>query len=264
MKPQITGRHSVLGTVVTLAAVLILGIAIVFVLRSVSTTSLPSTIVSQTPLQTSVPNGYPPPPSTQQVTMPPRIATSEAIYEQTMQAFRLTITPATTTPGIPPTPTLAPFIPGIYNSKAAPEPSANHTMTNWWQDLVNGERVQVFAGALQDNTIYPPGPAQGVVVVNTVAIDVINSTLQEYDAPSGTGVLTITAVSGSRLTLQSDNGGTLYFDVPTRQFVDSLSTTSAAPTATLLPTILPDIEAPSPTAAPYPYPQQTTVATSAP
>src|SRR5579859_5061525 len=175
----------------------------------------------------------------------------------TPAALTVTSGPATTTPGVRPTPTLEPFVPGIYTSKAAPEPSANHTMTNWWQDLVNGERVQVFAGALQDNTIYPPGPAQGLVVVNTIAIDVVNSTLQEYDAPSGTGVLTITAVSGSRLTLQSHNGGTLYFDVPTRQFVDSLSTTSTAPTATLLPTILPDIEAPSQTAVPYPYPQPT-------
>ena len=193
----------------------------------VSTPSLAPATARQPLLQTSAPLGYPPP-STQQGTLPPG----------------------------PPTPTPAPFIPGIFDTDAAPVPRSGYTMTKyWWQDIVNGEEVAVFAGARQYNVIYPPGPAQGIVFVRTIGRDLRNYSLQDYDAPTGTGILTITAVSGQRLVLQTDRRGTLYFDIPSRQFVNGLNVTSHAPTATPLPTITTTPTTGTP--GPYPGPQTT-------
>lgn len=195
---------------------------------------------------------------------PPFKQTAEIGVEQTRQALILTITPNTPSHIRPPTYTLEPFIPGVFDSQAAPVSAMEYTMTNWWQDILNGERTRVFAGARQDKSSPTYGPAQGVVLVSVSGIDLINWAFTGYDAPPNTGVLQITGVNGFRLSLQDDKGTVLYFDVPSRQFVDSLSTTSSAPTATLLPTVTPDIPIPSPTGAPYPYPQPTALATTSP
>jgi hypothetical protein len=143
---------------------------------------------------------------------PPFKQTAENAVEQTRQALILTITPFTPSHTRPPTYTLEPFIPGIYDNQAAPVSPMEYTMTNWWQDIVNGERTRVFVGAQQDKSGPTYGPAQGVVLVSVSAIDLINWDFKSYDAPANTGILQITAVNGYRLSLQDDKGTILYFD----------------------------------------------------
>ena len=183
--------------------------------------------------------------------------TSYAIFTLTQEAY-LTSPPSTRTPGPSPTPptyTPKPFVSGIFDSQAAPH-SQLYAMANWWQGIVNGEEVQVFAGGKRDNPGEPTiEVSQGVLFVITVSLDESNVDYQFYEPPvAETGLLSIKAATDYRLTIQAESGAVLYFDVPTRRFVESLTATVSAPTVTPLPPITP-----SPTSIPFlpcggPYP----------
>lgn len=192
---------------------------------------------------------------------PPAWQTYDAGIEQTNTYFE-TLHPETNTPGPRPTRpatlTPQPFIPGIYEVQP-PIPAMEASMTNMWQGIVNEERVWVYAGAVKDHPGMGPEASQGVVFVETASTDFHNYDRQYHIAPiTDTGVLTIIAETGYRLTLQAERGQVLYFDVPTRQFVDSLESTIDAPTATPLITIDPTRLTPEPIATlpegavPYP------------
>jgi hypothetical protein len=80
---------------------------------------------------------------------------------------------------------------------------------------------------------------QGIVAIEVYSTDLSHYLVTEYKAPGETGILRIIEVTGYRLTLVGQNGETLYFDVPTRQFVEGLEVTLTAPTATHLPPVTP-------------------------
>ncbi len=93
----------------------------------------------------------------------------------------------------------------------------------------NTERVFVYAGEL----IRPDGSdtTQGVVIVQVAQISLKNGQAviddlgnTEYLTPIQAGAVKIIGAVGERLILQSvTNGTTFYFDVPSRQFVASLT-----------------------------------------
>lgn len=100
----------------------------------------------------------------------------------------------------------------------------------------NTQRVFVYAGEL----IRPDGSdtTQGVVIVQVAQISLKNGQAviddlgnTEYLTPIQAGAVKIVGAVGERLILQSvTNGTTFYFDVPSRQYVASL--TSVVPTLT--------------------------------
>jgi hypothetical protein len=134
----------------------------------------------------------------------------------------------------------------------------DYAMSNWWINIVNGEETTVFVGARRDNPGVTQDASQGVVLVRVYSRDGKNYSLKFYNAPvENTGVLTITAEAGYRLTIQAESGAMLYFDVPTRQFVDSLIATVTVPTVTPFPTVLPTFLTPRPRPTPFTNPAAT-------
>jgi hypothetical protein len=103
----------------------------------------------------------------------------------------------------------------------------------WYKDSEGGTlRTYVYGG-------YIPGPGgeitqQGVVVVQILKMDLHGDIQQVYyrQFPTKTqsGSVHVTDASGERLILQSTDGTTFYFDVPTRQFAPSLD--AVVPTST--------------------------------
>jgi hypothetical protein len=110
-------------------------------------------------------------------------------------------------------------------------------ITTQWRDLVNGQRTFLFAGARQDTSGANPDASQGLVIVQTYSIDLSNFNSIEYEAPGRIGMLYVTEAESHRVTLTSQTGKSIYFDVMTRQFVDDLSAKVTLPTITPLPSL---------------------------
>ena len=173
---------------------------------------------------------------------PPEKRTFEVGQELTRIAYH-TFPPPTVTPGPsltpPPTYTPEPFVTGIYGGGQIARVNPPYGMSNLWAGIVNGEETLVIAGVRQ----FPEEAkesSQGVVMVEVHSIDQTNRDFAIYDAPiADTGILKITAITDYRLTIQAESGEVLYFDVPTRLFVESLTATVSAPTVTPLPPITP-------------------------
>lgn len=183
--------------------------------------------------------------------LPPENQTAEVSALMTRQALIETITPEAPTPGAPPTLTPAPIVTGIFSDTTGPRFPGFFAM-NHWQNVVNGERVIVYAGVRMDETLATPITSKGLLLVIVDASDYSNRSVVEYETEGELGKLMITAADGYRLTIVSESGETLYFDVPTRQFVDSPTATVTAPTATLLPLATPTLQP-----LPSGYPQMT-------
>jgi hypothetical protein len=99
---------------------------------------------------------------------------------------------------------------------------------DFWVDIPRGNKV--FAGG---TTI-----SQGAITVeaNNAPID----QPEVYLTPRQSGRVKIVDAQGQRLVLRTlDGNDVFYFDIPTRQFVDSLTTTVVAPTVTLWATYTP-------------------------
>jgi hypothetical protein len=147
-----------------------------------------------------------------------------------------------------------PFVTGIFGGGQIAPVSPPYGMSNLWAGIVNGEETLVIAG-IRHFPEEAQETSQGVVMVEVHSIDHTNGDFAIYDAPiADTGLLKITVVEGYRLTIQAESGAVLYFDVPTRRFVDSLAATVSAPTVTPLPPVTP-----TPTEIPFipcgePYP----------
>jgi hypothetical protein len=115
-------------------------------------------------------------------------------------------------------------------------------VTNTWSEYGAGGILEtdVIAGAYYgDPARALPGP-QGLVVVQVRQMDQdrlgASMTYQKlFLTPTASGEVTITGAQGERLILQSTDGTTFYFDLPTRQFVPSLAATVTAPPPTTGP-----------------------------
>lgn len=160
---------------------------------------------------------------------------------------------ALTPPWLRPTPPLPTAFPTLLASTPVgagyiapivpPFSSMEFSLRNAWYKLIDGGkmRVEVYAGSV-------PGPGgeytdQGeiIVVIRQITVEGGKSDIKvihisRHLTPTKSGPVTIIDAVGERLILQSTTGVTFYFDVPSRQFVPSL--TWISPIATPVPTTL--------------------------
>jgi len=122
---------------------------------------------------------------------------------------------------------------------------------NAWYGLGDGYSFALYAGALQSD------PDQGVLILDIVSPE--GGGYSQYVTSSKHGALRIVSnTQNNRFTLTAADGTLFYFDLPTRQFVASL--TEVAPTVTPSPLLTP-----SPTSSPRPpYPPPTPESTYLP
>jgi len=113
---------------------------------------------------------------------------------------------------VPPVETPEPWQSGIIQSDQATFPRGMYTINNRWQDVISGQHLQVFAGA--DGT----NPAQGIVIVQTVSLDLQTINDMVYKAPTQNGALRVVAANGTRLMLTTTNGQSVVFDAVARNF----------------------------------------------
>ena len=86
---------------------------------------------------------------------------------------------------------------------------------NAWGGFIDGYRFTLYAGALQSD------PNQGVV---GLVISLPNrKNFSQFEPPSKHGALRVVSELNNRLNLISSDGTVFFFDLPTRQFVASLT-----------------------------------------
>ena len=120
---------------------------------------------------------------------------------------------------------------------------------NRWQGYIMGQNMRVYAGASGDD------PNQGLLYVIVVSNNGAHYTWGGYPTPVKSGSVHIESYDGSRLTLKTKDGDTLYFDAAALRFISSLS--EIVPTITPLPNTYPTIVptwAPNVTPNVNPYP----------
>jgi len=100
---------------------------------------------------------------------------------------------------------------GIVEEVQGPFSSQEITVENAWQEQVNGQWVQVYAGALASD------PAQGVVIVLAQTSEGMSGS--RHPTPVKAGAVRLVSADGLRLTLVAASGATIYFDAAARQFV---------------------------------------------
>lgn len=171
-------------------------------------------------------------PLAQATPYPPNYPPAKQTYEASVAQTRIA---ASNRPQPPPGPTPIPITPTpapiarqpsgsgfIVTDFVSPFPAMSHVITSLWYEENASQRIIVYAGALRDEPGVTTAASQGVVIVQVETLD--HAPLPgggTFVTPSKVGAVTIVIARGERLTLQSINGATFYFDVPTRQFVSS-------------------------------------------
>jgi hypothetical protein len=121
---------------------------------------------------------------------------------------------------------------------------------NEWNEKLTDRLIRVYAlteMADPQTGLELPRPWQGVLWVDVVTLDESGHLDGGgiYKTPTKAGVIQIVDAVGQRLVVQTDNGTTFYFDIPSRRFVSSLVDGTVTP--------VPGTPA-RPTAEPYPPP----------
>ena len=111
-----------------------------------------------------------------------------------------------------------------------------------WEEWTYDSFTTVWTGYVYQS------PAQGVVRVEFLPHHKKHQDAIVINSPIQAGNLRIVGAVGERLILSSEQGNTLYFDVPSLHFVDTLDasipTATPAPTETLAPPLEPVDDAP--------------------
>lgn len=107
-------------------------------------------------------------------------------------------------------PTSAP-VTGIHEGNA-PFPGSYAVIENQWKGRVGNQLVTVYAGR------YTQQPEQGLLVVQINLADNANAPLQEYRTLLKEGKIRITAANYSLITVVTEKGSTVVFDLATRLF----------------------------------------------
>ena len=122
----------------------------------------------------------------------------------------------------PALPSLAPptRIVGIQDTNQGPFAPSTFVVRSFWEAPIGQTWYLVYAGGRPDDPASTSAVSQGSVALFTQGSDANISPLFQgfYAASSANGPLTITAASGSILTLQTDTGQIATFDVLTHQF----------------------------------------------
>jgi len=175
---------------------------------------------------------------------------------------------ATATPSpSPPEETAAssPTVIPVTITPTAPDTPVPHTGTVEVDQylIVSGKKANIdaqsgFAGMLGDVPVHimtgskGGDPSQGVVHLIVQFRLPLKGVVEHVFTPTKHGAIRIVSEQNNRLTLVSTDGTMYYFDIPARQFVDSL--TEVVPTATLLPTVTPFPTPPPTVPSPTPLP----------
>src|SRR5580765_160823 len=114
----------------------------------------------------------------------------------------------------------------LYDTRFTGPPCSYILDDNHWYGTVAGQKYHVCAGAEKEH------PSQGVIMVERREAD--SGELTHYDTSVQEGKIRIVDVIGGVITLRSEEGTTLYFDLATRQWVSSGSPT-VAPISSPLP-----------------------------
>jgi hypothetical protein len=165
------------------------------------------------------------------------IITSKAI----MEATQLATTPTLITPIYLST--------GIYDDQSVKIDAALIFIDarNAWGGFIEGYRFTLFAGSQQSD------PNQGVIGLVTSLPN--GKKFEQFVTPSKHGAIRVVNEQYNRFNLAATDGTLFYFDLPTRQFVASM--TEVAPSVTSSPsfTSSPSVT-PEPTSIPYPMPTE--------
>jgi hypothetical protein len=147
-------------------------------------------------------------------------------------ATKMAITPSPTVPETP-------FPTGTVENDVYIRSSGKKlglTTQNAWSGFLDGNRVDLYAGALLDD------PSQGAIYL---FVTIPNSGFMGLIlTPTKHGGVRVVSEQNNRLTMISTDGTTYFFDIPARRFVNSLTEVvpSATPPATRTP--LPPIPTP--------------------
>jgi hypothetical protein len=111
--------------------------------------------------------------------------------------------------------TLEPWPQGL-SDPAWQLPGVDFRVDDEWQWDLDGNHVQVFAGA-------EFGPIRGAIIVRATSmrLQAVPDLDGWYAAPAGVGSLHIVSFQGTVLTIQATTGETFYFDAETRAFTDA-------------------------------------------
>lgn len=244
---SILSRLSRVVTGVLITSISIVALLILSAMLSQALQSAGVVVGSPTPSQaiaTETRSGYPAP--TGIGSYPTDFPIDKRLLEQQIEQTRIaaligTLPPAGAKEG-PPTPIASeapPWPLGIVEDGESPF-LRSFTFTNRWQGVVDNQRMIAYAGYTKSD------PLQGVVLIWESAFDLSNSFDTVHFSPVKDGALRIVAEDDLRLTLKTQNDQFLYFDIPSRQYIDSLTATPP-PTITKLP-------GPPPTDIPTAYP----------
>jgi hypothetical protein len=117
-----------------------------------------------------------------------------------------------------PVPTMAPLPRGILDDFTSPLPGSVGFIQSAWQDEVDDMWASAYAGAYAQN-----GDQGFIYVLRWQSRDgrVLTGALPGglFDAPVQGGALTITAHNEGVLTLETEDGQTLFFDVRSLEFI---------------------------------------------
>ena len=153
-------------------------------------------------------------------------------------------TEAARTP-IPYTPTFLPT--GVYEDEPVKH-SGNMLgldTQNGWSGFVDGYHFFIYAGALLSDS------EQGAIVMVTTKPS--GTSIEQFVTSTKHGTLQAVSEQNNRLTLIASDGTVFYFDLPTHQFVASLTEVAPSVTPSLTPS--PSVT-PEPTGLPYPLPTE--------
>ncbi len=99
---------------------------------------------------------------------------------------------------------------------------SSHRIENMWHEIVNGDDVRVYAGAMSfdptnDSVHYDPLTVHGFVIVQKGELGGPNMRGNKIYTPTAVGSLRIIAAKGNVLTLQSRQGNKFSLNVETEQ-----------------------------------------------
>ena len=111
----------------------------------------------------------------------------------------------------PPVQTDPPFEPGIFAGDEGRFHPVEAVIQNYWQDLVNSNYVQVFAGATGGD------PQQGVIYRVVTSADKGDTRVDRYLTPEKHGTILVESETDWVLTLITSDGTRYEFDVNTAE-----------------------------------------------
>jgi len=178
-------------------------------------------------------SGSPPTPNSPLQT--PTLNAKEALLqkvEQTVESAR--VKPPTPEPLVPILDSTPAGAGAIVKVQPPFSNSMYHIENTWYTDLDSKRRLYVYAGS-----VSAPGGGytdQGIVIIQVPSSTGEILPTSQHLTPEKLGYVRVVGAVGDRLILQSTSSTTFFFDVPSRQFVPSLTWVSPISTPGAQPT----------------------------